>query len=49
MNYGKDGSSIESLSVGEPERSQQRYESMREQSIAGGAQSILDPKRDKST
>jgi hypothetical protein len=32
-----DGSSIESSRIGEAQKSQQRYESMREQSIAGGA------------
>jgi len=32
-----DGSSTESLSVGEVQRSQQPYESMREQSTVGGA------------
>ena len=37
-NYDEeDGSSIESLSVGEVQRSRQRYESMRERSIVGGA------------
>jgi hypothetical protein len=37
-NYDEEGgSSIESLSVGEVQRSRQRYESMREPSTAGGA------------
>jgi hypothetical protein len=34
---GEDGSSIESLTVGEVKRSLQRYKSMREQSIVGCA------------
>jgi hypothetical protein len=34
---GEDGSSIESVTVGEAKRSRQRYESMREQSIVGCA------------
>jgi hypothetical protein len=33
---GEDGSSTESLRVGEVQRPRQRYESMREQSIVGG-------------
>ena len=37
MNYGgEDGSSIESLSVGEAQKSQPLYASMREQSTVGG-------------
>jgi hypothetical protein len=37
-NYDEeDGSSTESLSVTEVQRSRQRYESMREQSTGGGA------------